>query len=115
MTAKKAAEKKEGTATEPAEAVKEASSKAAVSGTGKKAPGRKPAAKKTEPKASVVIEFGGRQIAAKDVLAAAKKDFAKKHKGTALKSIQLYIKPEESVAYYVANNGEGSPEDKVEF
>ena len=102
-----------------AEAVKEAEApktvKAVEKETAAKAPAKKPAAKKVEPKASVVIEFGGKQIVAKDVLAAAKKDFTKKHKGTELKSISLYIKPEESVAYYVANNGVGDPEDKVEF
>ncbi len=79
---------------------------------------KKPAAKtvaKAEPQAEVVIEFNGRQIVAKEVLEAAKKDFAEKHKGAELKSIHLYIKPEESVAYYVVNDGIGDPEDKVEF
>ncbi len=80
-----------------------------------KAPAKRAAAKKAEPAAEVVIEFGGRQIVAKDVLEAAKKDFAEKHEGTELKSIHLYIKPEESVAYYVVNGGVGDPEDKVEF
>ena len=76
---------------------------------------RKTAAKKAEPAADVVIEFGGKQIVAKEILESAKKDFAAKHEGEELKSIHLYIKPEESVAYYVANDGIGDPEDKVEF
>ena len=80
-----------------------------------KAPARKTAAKKAEPAADVVIEFGGKQIVAKEILESAKKDFAAKHEGEELKSIHLYIKPEESVAYYVANDGIGDPEDKVEF
>ena len=63
----------------------------------------------------MVIEFGGKQIVAKEILESAKKDFAAKHEGEELKSIHLYIKPEESVAYYVANDGIGDPEDKVEF
>ena len=73
------------------------------------------AAVKAEPAADVVIEFGGKQIVAKEILESAKKDFAAKHEGEELKSIHLYIKPEESVAYYVANDGIGDPEDKVEF
>ena len=120
MTSKKESGKaeavKEAEAPKTVKAVeKETAPKAAASKTAAKAPAKKPAAKKVEPKASVVIEFGGKQIVAKDVLAAAKKDFTKKHDGTELKSISLYIKPEESVAYYVANNGVGDPEDKVEF
>ncbi len=80
-----------------------------------KAPARRTAAKKAELKTEVVIEFGGRQIDTEEVLESAKKDFAEKHKDAELKSIHLYIKPEESVAYYVANDGIGDPEDKVEF
>ncbi|HIZ78279.1 MAG TPA: hypothetical protein IAA17_00600 [Candidatus Lachnoclostridium stercorigallinarum] len=81
----------------------------------KKAPVRRTAAKKAEPAAEVVIEFGGRQIDTQAVLENAKKAFAEKYKDAELKSIHLYIKPEESVAYYVANDGIGDPEDKVEF
>ncbi len=53
-------------------------------------------------KAEVVIQFAGRDIAAKDVLEVAKKDFAEKN-SAALKEITLYVKPEENAAYYVAN------------
>ena len=73
------------------------------------------AAPKAEIEKTVVVEFGGKQIVAKEILESAKKDFAAKHEGEELKSIHLYIKPEESVAYYVANDGIGDPEDKVEF
>lgn len=81
----------------------------------KKAPvAKKPAAKKTEPKATVVIEYAGSQIAAKDVLATATKAFTKSHKGVAIKTIDIYVKPEEHVAYYVVN-GEGSDDYRIEL
>ena len=99
----------------PAKAAKTAKTAKTAAKVEAKAPAKRAAAKKAEPAAEVVIEFGGRQIVAKDVLEAAKKDFAEKHEGTELKSIHLYIKPEESVAYYVVNGGVGDPEDKVEF
>ncbi len=101
----------------PAKAAAKTEEKAPAK-TAAKTAAKKPAAKtaaKAEPQAEVVIEFNGRQIVAKEVLEAAKKDFAEKHKGAELKSIHLYIKPEESVAYYVVNDGIGDPEDKVEF
>ncbi len=79
----------------------------------KKAPAAKKApAKKVEPKASVIIEYAGNQIVAKDVLAAATKAFKKDNKGVTIKTIEVYVKPEENVAYYVVN-GEGSEDYKV--
>ena len=46
---------------------------------------------KPEIEKSVVVEFGGRQVAAKDVLAQAEKAYAKTHPGTVIKSMELYI------------------------
>ena len=80
----------------------------------KKAPAKKAPAKKVEPKASVVIEYAGTQIVAKDVLAAATKAFKAANKGVTIKTIEVYVKPEENVAYYVVN-GEGSEDYKVEL
>ncbi|MDO4267583.1 MAG: DUF6465 family protein [Eubacteriales bacterium] len=81
--------------------------------TAKKAPAPKKApAKKVEPKASVVIEYAGSQILAKDVLDAATKAFKAANKGVTIKTIEVYVKPEENVAYYVVN-GEGSEDYKV--
>lgn len=80
----------------------------------KKAPAKKAPAKKVEPKASVVIEYAGNQIVAKDVLAAATKAFKAANKGVTIKTIDVYVKPEENVAYYVVN-GEGSEDYKVEL
>lgn len=73
---------------------------------------RGPAAKKTEPKTSLVLEFEGKQINSKDVIAAAKKAFTKANKGVVIKTLDVYVKPEEHVAYYVVN-GQGSDDYKV--
>ena len=45
---------------------------------------------------------------------AAKAAFAQAHEGVEIKSIELYVKPEEAVAYYVVN-GEGSDDYKIEL
>ena len=100
--AKKAAEKK---AEKPAEkkavkAAKKVVKKAedAVATVAKKA--TKAVVK--EAKAEVVLQFAGNEIKMVDVLDAAKKDFAANNK-VALKTITLYVKPEDGAAYYVAN------------
>ena len=87
----------------PAKKAEPAPKKEAV----KKAP-----AKKAEPKASVFVEYAGNKVAAKEVLAAAEKDFASKNKGVAIETIEIYVKPEENVAYYVVN-GKGADDYKV--
>ena len=69
---------------------------------------------KPEIEKSVVVEFGGRQVAAKDVLAQAEKAYAKTHPGTVIKSIELYISPEQNAAYYVVN-GEGSDDFRIQL
>lgn len=69
---------------------------------------------KPEIEKSVVVEFGGRQVAAKDVLAQAEKAYAKTHPGTVIKSMELYISPEQNAAYYVVN-GEGSDDFRIDL
>ena len=95
----------------PVKAVAEAPAAKPVEAT-KKAPAKKAPAKKADPKASVVIEFAGKQIVAKDVLDKAVKAYEEAHKGAEIKTIEVYVKPEENVAYYVVN-GEGSNDYKV--
>mgnify|MGYP000053244855 FL=1 len=89
----------------------------AASGEAKKKPGRpslKEAAKNTEPKTNVTIEYEGRAILTKDVLARAVKAYKKAHRGVVIKKVDLYIKPEENTAYYVIN-GDMSPSYRVEL
>ena len=63
---------------------------------------------------AIVSQAGGagKQIVAKDVLDKAVKAYAEAHKGAEIKTIEVYVKPEENVAYYVVN-GEGSDDYKV--
>lgn len=75
---------------------------------------KKPVAKKVEPKAKVVVEFAGKQVVAKDILAAATKAFKKANRGVTIKTIDIYVKLEEQVAYYVVN-GQGSEDYKIEL
>ena len=103
---KKAAEVKSTAEVKTAEDVKKADE-----------PAVKEAVKETvkpEIEKSVVVEFGGRQVAAKDVLAQAEKAYVKTHPGTVIKSMELYISPEQNAAYYVVN-GEGSDDFRIDL
>ncbi len=101
------------------EAAKTAASKPAVKeaakAPAKKAPAKKPAAKKpaakTAEKCEVKVQCLGKEYDVAAVTEACKADFKAKNKG-AVKSISVYIKPEESAAYYVVN---GDVSDKVEL
>lgn len=115
MAAKKeTAKKADVKATEAAAAVtKEAVKKeTAKKDTAKPETVKKAPAKKAEPKSSVVIEYAGGQVSAKDIVTKATKAFTKANKGVTIKKIDVYVKPEEGVAYYVVN-GVGSDEYKV--
>lgn len=67
---------------------------------------KKPAAKKTTAKktidSKVYIQFFGKQVTASDVLASCEADYKSNNK-TAIKNIEVYVKPEDDVAYYVVN------------
>lgn len=84
---KKAAAKKAET---KAEAPKKAETKAA-------APKKAPAAKKAEPKFELYIQFAGATVSVKDI----EKNVKKVVKGK--KAYTVYVKPEESKAYIVAD------------
>ena len=72
----------------------------------KKKTSRKPAAKKAEKKEDVILQFGGREINDKDLVARVNeiwtKDLGKK--AADLKDMRIYVKPEEYTAYYVIND-----------
>ncbi len=70
---------------------------------------RKPAVKST-----VYVQFGGKEIVEKDVVAACKKAYADLATGEDLKTLEVYIKLEEGAAYFVAN-GVTSENYKVEL
>ena len=52
---------------------------------------------------TVVVEFAGKQIMAKDVLKKAEEAYLAAHKGVGIKTLELYISPEQNAAYYVVN------------
>ena len=59
-------------------------------------------AAKKEPTVNIIIEFDGKSINVADVSKAAKENWKKNHKGD-VKELNLYLKSEESKAYYVIN------------
>ncbi len=71
-------------------------------------------ARKPVVKSTVTIQFAGKEIVEKEVVAACKAAYAELATGEDLKTLEVYINVEEGVAYYVAN-GVGSAEYKVEL
>jgi hypothetical protein len=63
---------------------------------------KKAPAVKSETKVEVFLQFADREIRVDDVLKAAEEDF-RSNDQAALESVQLYLKPEDCAAYYVAN------------
>lgn len=67
------------------------------------------AAKKAEPKKAekveeIYLQFHGQEIFTKEIMDKAKQAYvAEGHRESSIKSIRLYIKPEENMAYYVIN------------
>lgn len=68
--------------------------------------------KKNDIKTNVVVEYDGKQIDSRDIIAAAKKAFTKANKNVVIKTLDIYVQPEENVAYYVVN-GKGSEDYRV--
>ena len=57
------------------------------------------------------VEYSGKQVEEKEIIAAIKKEWAEKgNKIGDIKTLDLYIKPEEDAVYYVINDTES---DKV--
>ena len=88
-------------ATEVAVAEKKPAKKAAA----KKTTDAKAEAKKVEKKDEVFVQFAGEEFVVEDVMEKAKAAYvAEGHRACAIKSVRLYIKPEEKKAYYVIND-----------
>ena len=115
VTEVKAAETKEVKAEVKTEAPKAEAKKAEEpkKETAKKAPAKRTSAK--DIKTSVVVQFAGKEVTEKDLIAAVKKAYTKKgNKVGDIKTIEIYVKPEESAAYYVVN-GVGADDYKIEL
>ncbi|EEQ60622.1 hypothetical protein CBFG_04334 [Clostridiales bacterium 1_7_47FAA] len=63
---------------------------------------------------TVIVEFAGKQIMAKDVLQKAEEAYLAAHKDVEIKTLELYISPEQNAAYYVVN-GEASEDFVVQL
>ena len=63
---------------------------------------------------TVVVEFAGKQIMAKDVLQKAEEAYLAAHKDVEIKTLELYISPEQNAAYYVVN-GEAAEDFVVQL
>ena len=63
---------------------------------------------------TVVVEFAGKQIMAKDVLKKAEEAYLAAHKGVGIKTLELYFSPEQNAAYYVVN-GEASKDFVIQL
>mgnify|MGYP006909030462 CR=1 FL=1 len=116
---KKAEKKAEEKKTEPKAAEKKtAEKKITAKKTEEKAPAKKTTAKKTttkkttakkstakkEIKVSAFVEYYGKQVEEKEIIARVKKAWTSSgNKIGDIKTMDLYIKPEESAVYYVIN------------
>lgn len=71
----------------------------------KKKAGRKPAAKKQENSTEVFVEFYGQQSSVEEIKKRVTDLFVGEgHRASTIKSLKLYLKPEDSSAYYVIND-----------
>ena len=67
-------------------------------------------AAKKEPSVNVFLEFDGKSVDVADVTDAAKKAWKTEHKGD-VRELRLYLKSEESKAYYVINGKDAGAVD----
>ena len=99
-----------------AEAVKTEAPKAEKKEEGKAAPkkrGPKPKAEKKEAVQNVYVQFAGKEILTADLVAqVTEKWVALGHRASSIKELNLYVKPEDSAAYYVIN---GKESGKIEL
>ena len=71
----------------------------------KKSTTAKTETKKVEKKDEVFVQFAGEEFVVEEVMEKAKAAYvAEGHRACAIKSVRLYIKPEERKAYYVIND-----------
>ena len=82
-------------------AAKAADPKAETKTAAKKPAAKRTCAKKAETKTEMFIEFGGVQVSVDEIIAN-----TKKANGAEPKTLKIYVKPDESKAYYVADGVE---------
>lgn len=77
-------------------------------------PRKMKAAKKNEPALKTVVQVGSAEFDISDIAQKTYKAYKSTHKRKVVTDFCIYVKPEESAAYYTIN-GEGSPEMKIEL
>lgn len=88
-----------------AEAKKAPAKKAEVKEEAKKAPAKKATPAKAEIKTALYVQFAGNEVTEADIIDKVKAAYvAEGHKESAIKEINLYVKPEEYAVYYVIND-----------
>ena len=106
----KEAPKAEAVKTEAPKAEKKEEGKAAPKKRGPKPKAEKADAKKAEKKEAVqnvYVQFMGKEILTADLVAqVTEKWVALGHRASSIKELNLYVKPEDSAAYYVINGKE---------
>ena len=112
--AEKAAEVKEAVKEKVAE-VKE-TTKAAKAETAEKAESKKTPGRKAAVKEEFVLEFAGKQITQEEIKKKVKENWTKiqKNKIKDIKTIKVFLQPENSCAYYTIND-EGNDSYKIEL
>ena len=112
--AEKAAEVKEAVKEKVAE-VKE-TTKAAKDETAEKAEPKKTPGRKAAVKEEFVLEFAGKQITQEEIKKKVKENWTKvqKNKIKDIKTIKVFLQPENSCAYYTIND-EGNDSYKIEL
>ena len=112
--AEKAAEVKEAVKEKVAE-VKE-TTKAAKAETAEKAEPKKTPGRKAAVKEEFVLEFAGKQITQEEIKKKVKENWTKvqKNKIKDIKTIKVFLQPENSCAYYTIND-EGNDSYKIEL
>lgn len=91
----------------PAKETKTTEKKETAKKTAKKTTTKKKTTKTEQPDdvQEVYIQYAGQESMVKDLLERAKQAYvAEGHRASAIKSIRLYLKPEEGMAYYLIND-----------
>ena len=89
----------------PAKTEVKAPVKAEVKEEAKKAPAKKATPAKAEIKTALYVQFAGNEVTEADIIDKVKAAYvAEGHKESAIKEINLYVKPEEYAVYYVIND-----------
>ncbi len=82
----------------------EKTEKAEPAEAGKARRGRKPGTKKADIKTRIAVQYLGKEISEQEMIAKAKKAWtAKRNKVGDIKTIDLYVKPEDNAVYFVIN------------